>query len=185
MGTVLAVPYVPSGEAIESLASLPRDALLSTVAVNVDGHLLSMNYPQLQPGDVFLFDGGKPDPLLPRAIPRFQARIFGDEANVIKWRHVGILDRNFQVWDAMPSLNVRARPLREVLVDVGRICVVRPKKPIDPDRLSEGLLEFSRGQYRIFTSDTAGELVKRLLVRLPVKERSSSKQEDRCQTRIL
>lgn len=134
-----------------------------------------MNYPQLQPGDVFLFDGGKPDPLVPRAISRFQARIFADESSAVRWRHVGILDRNLQVWDAMPSLNVRARPLREVLVGVGRLCVVRPKKPVDPDRLSEGLLEFSRGQYKIFASDTGGELAKRLLDRLPKKGKKRAK----------
>jgi hypothetical protein len=80
-------------------------------------------------------------------IVRYQAALLPVDA--ARWRHVGVLDDHFQVWDAMPKLNVRSRPLREVLRERTVIAITRPQVPVDPVRLRTTLLMFSNHDYRM------------------------------------
>src|SRR4051812_22609478 len=107
------LPFSSSGESIESLPTLPLDERASILAVKAGDHYVSINYPDLHAGDVFLFSTGKPDPLFRNVIEPFQEAVFNSR-DVARWRHVGILDQNYLVWDAMPKLDVRSRPLREI-----------------------------------------------------------------------
>jgi hypothetical protein len=134
-----ALPYSANAPGFDSLPeiSLGREATL--VAVKADRTVLvSLNVHDLQPGDVFLFRSPDSWTASIRArfnlIVRYQAAILDADHSV--WTHVGILDDNFQVWDAMPHLNVRCRSLREVLRERRIITVRRPLAQIDPVRLA-------------------------------------------------
>jgi hypothetical protein len=139
------------------------------VAVDHDGEYVSINYPDILPGDVVLFDVDKFDPLVTPVIAAYQNEIFGDP-NIARWRHVGIMDDNFQVWDAMPALDVRVRPLREVLNALARVCVRRPVAPIDADLLRDSLMQMSSKSTYKFNYDTGRGLVNRLRRRAGTNE---------------
>jgi hypothetical protein len=158
---MIALPFNSNGYAASTLARIPFDTRASIVAVDHEGEYVSINYPDLRPGDVILFDMDKFDPLFTPMIAVYQSEIFKD-SKIARWRHVGILDDNYQVWDAMPGLDVRVRPLREVLSALSRVCVRRPVSPIDVNLLRDSLMQISsKSKYR-FNYDTGKGLVSRL-----------------------
>jgi hypothetical protein len=167
MFTELALPFSAKNHTLENLAEISAGARASLVAVKSERHYLSLNIHDLRAGDVFLYR--RPDgwaaSLQSRfdVIIRYQAAILKAENSV--WTHVGVLDDNLQVWDAMPRLNVRSRPLREVLREKTILSIRRPLVSIDPVRLRTSLLNFSNHDYRVFRIETGGQLASRLLAR--------------------
>jgi hypothetical protein len=169
MGGEISLPFKSNGIATTALKKLPFDSRASELAVVHDGEYVTINYRDLQPGDVILFDMGKFDPLKTPAIARYQEKVL-ENKNDARWKHVGILDENFLIWDAMPSLNVRSRTLHEVLKPLSRICARRPLIPIDVDRLRDGLLALSNDtKYKFSPRKTAALAVRLLRKRLPTK----------------
>lgn len=162
----IALPFSSSGYKIDALKKIPFDKVASVVAIDHDGDFVTINYRDLQPGDVILFDTDKFDPLMMPAIAVYQNQIFKN-TRIARWRHVGILDDNFQVWDAMPKLDVRVRPLREVLSSLSRICVRRPLKNIDADLLRDALMQLSSKSKYKFNIDYGKGLATRLRKRIP------------------
>ena len=174
----LGLPFDPKKTPVEGLREIAVGNEATTVAIKHASSLLTLNVNDLRGGDVFLFrrpDGGSwwkwADP-----IERYQSLLLTKEA--ARWRHVAILDGNFLVWDAMPKLDVRVRPLREVLRENQTITVVRPKAIIDPNRLSTSLLMFSDHDYRMFRLDTGGALANRLIYRLAPDQKQAKAPEE-------
>jgi hypothetical protein len=165
MAGVIALPFASTGTATSTITRLPFDSRASVVAIHHHNEYVSLNYIDLKPGDVILFDVGKFDPLVTPAIARYQNRIFGNP-DTARWKHVGILDDNFQVWDAMPELNVRVRPLREILVPLSRICIRRSLQEIDVHRLRDSLIKLSSANEYKFSIHTGGALLSRLRARV-------------------
>ena len=162
-----ALPFSATTHAIENLPEVQLDEKMTLVAVRVERNLVSINVHDLRPGDVFLFR--RPDGWVANIRSRFDVIVRYQEAILAPehscWTHVGILDDNFQVWDAMPRLNVRCKSLREVLREGQVISIRRPRVDVDPIRLRTSLLMFSNHDYRIFRLETGGHLAARLIAR--------------------
>lgn len=163
----LAIPFSAKKNNFDLLPQISAGTQTTLVAIRAEDHSVTINIHDLRPGDVFLFR--RPEGLVAGiasrldVIVKYQAAILAPENSL--WRHVGILDDNYQVWDAMPKLDVRSRPLREVLRDKATITIRRPQVEIDPIRLRTSLLSFSNHDYRIFRIETGGHLASRLLAR--------------------
>lgn len=178
MAGEISLPFKSLGLATEALTRVPFDSRISVVAIDHGGSYVSINYLDLLPGDVILFDAGKFDPLVLPAIARYQNEVFHD-LNVAKWKHVGILDDNLQVWDAMPGLDVRVRPLREILVPLSRICVRRPCVPVPVDELRDSLVRLSSVSTYRFGLDTGRGLASRLRARVDDRVRPTAVESKR------
>ena len=168
----LPLPFKNKKEDIDSLPEIYATRQATLVAVNFDGRNVSINFDELQPGDVILSRGARPSISIGDAIVAYQKVVLAAQYPWIAeghahavWTHVALLDENHQVWDAMPGLNVRARPLREVLRENGTISVRRSQIYIDPGQLSSSLLHFSNETYRIFKLETGGSLAARFVAR--------------------
>lgn len=162
----ISLPFKSNGIATSALKKLPFDSKASALTVDHGGEYITVNYLDLLPGDVILFDTGKFDPILTPSISRYQEQVLKDK-NDARWKHVGILDDNLLVWDAMPSLDVRSRPLREVLTPLSRICIRRSRIVIDVDKLRDALLQVSNTtQYRFATKINAALALRLLTKRL-------------------
>jgi len=149
----------------DNLIIVDADHRSTTAAVSYGERLVSINYYDLCPGDVFLFSEQTKSPSISRiAIESYQAVLCGAEAS--KWRHVGILDESYVVWDAMPSQKIRRRLISDVIQDTCDLMVVRPNKPVDKRKLSEALLKMSGSQYKFDVQ--IGTLLTARLRRLPV-----------------
>lgn len=116
------------------------------------------NIHEWRAGDVVLFGGERAasDPIV-----GYQRLLF-DPAHA-RWTHVGILDADMMIWDAMPSEHVRCRPVRDVVAELGQIILRRlAGAPVDAERLSASLRKFSQDEYRIYRVKMGALLLERL-----------------------
>jgi hypothetical protein len=158
----LPVPFDETKFPPSQLEEVNGGPVSTAVSVNCSGVFISLNFTDLKAGDIILYREQAED----RFDPIVAYQLFLHESLAARWRHVGILDGQMLVWDAMPKLNVRCRPLRDWITEPGCLSFFRPKCPVDPMRLGTSLLMFSNYQWRIFRLDTGGQLVWRLLRRV-------------------
>jgi hypothetical protein len=161
MFSELLVPFDEAKFPLSQLEEVTGAHLSATVSVNCSGIFISLNFTDLKAGDVVLYREQAED----RFDPIVAYQLLLHDSQAARWRHIGILDGQMLVWDAMPKLNVRCRPLRDWIAEPGCLSVFRPNCPVDPVRLATSLLMFSNHEYRFFKLDTGGQLVWRLLRR--------------------
>lgn len=132
-----------------------------TQAAIVSGqHAATINVGDIRAGDVFLVGRASATNRFKNPVYRYQRLLF--DADTAQWTHCAVIDENLTVWDAMPSADVRSRPLRELLREAHRLRLVRPAVAPDPTLLRTSLLQFSNHSYRVLDIATLGRLGARL-----------------------
>ncbi len=93
-----------------------------------------------------------------------------------RWTHVGIVDQQYRIWDAMPNSKIRTITVTQVLRDATHIKVVRPRHPVPGDRLDDALHKFSESEYRM-DLETSGRLGLRLNAVSPTGQTFTAKDD--------
>jgi len=102
----LLLPFDPEAYSPAELQDPRLSGRLTVIAIQHEQDLVTVNVPDLRAGDVILFRNQRRwlrdafDPIV-----GYQRILFPPSAypNAAYWTHVGLLDENMQVWDAMPS----------------------------------------------------------------------------------
>lgn len=156
----LSLPFEGTPSTLGSIAAKGR---YSVIGIKAGDFTVTINVNDIKAGDVVAFSAIRSGfvPFFVDPIISYQKAVLAAEHAT--WSHVGIIDQNFIVWDAMPQANVRRRPLAEVLREKRVIRILRPYVEIDAGMLEKALIFFSNDAYSLFKAETGGRLAARLL----------------------
>jgi hypothetical protein len=129
--------------------------------VQTNGNMFSIDFEKLRAGDVVLFRSQHTADVISNLLIEKYQGVFTVPSAAF-WTHVGILDADLCVWDAVPNKNVRTRVLRDILSEKSMISFWRPAFEIDVNKLTSSILAFSNMPYSIFNISTGGRLLARL-----------------------
>ena len=101
MSPEVTIPFDAVRYPVGSLPVVPSNGRLTVVAIKSGDEFVSLNFGDLIPGDVFLFKSAADAPIDNEmlAIRAYQTAVLADP-RASSWEHSGILDSNFQLWDA-------------------------------------------------------------------------------------